>query len=153
MVQVHVGESLWGFDSPLSHQPFLWSHMKYSLFSIMLLTLCLSVLGGCRSEAESTSFNAFDAAFERQTEALEILRSNLADPDKAKSLLEKLRSVHGDAVIELRKNKEQWMSQLSEKDRLYFEEVRDQLHEDLNEVLSSYPASRIKELRYLLMTL
>jgi hypothetical protein len=124
-------------------------HTFQMAFAFMLL-LCLM---GCRSEAENVSFESFDAAFERQSAALEILRGLEKSPEKAKTELEKLRSLHGDAIIHMRENKEDLRKGLSKKDQAYFEEVRNQLLEDLNQALSAYPASRVKELRYILMTL
>jgi len=126
--------------------------MKYA-FSLSFAFLFLLCITGCRSEAENASFQAFEGAFERQSAALEILRGLAKSPEEAKTKLEKLRSTHGDAIIHLRENKEALRKGLSEKDLAYFEDVRNQLLEELNQVLLDYPASRVKELRYLLMTL
>jgi len=126
--------------------------MKYT-FPLAIAFMILLGLTGCRSEAENASFQAFEGAFQRQTAALEILRGLEKAPEEAKKELEALRSLHGDAIIHLRENKEALRKGLSKKDQAYFEEVRNQLLEDLNHVLSAYPASRVKELRYLLMTL
>ena len=125
--------------------------MKKSILWIFAFVLLLQP--GCRSESEAQAHEAFKNAFDRQEEALVVLRDNRESPEKALKALKKLRSTHGDEIIAFREQKIALKEALRTEDAESLGKNRDRIFEELNTVLSDYPASQIKEIRYLLQTL
>ena len=125
--------------------------MKFSIFWIPALLLTLLV--SCRTETEAEAHQAYSAAFERQETALEILQENQSTPGKALAGLKALRRLHGDAIIDFRNRQSELKLVLREEDSEKLGKNRDRLFEELNTALTDYPASMVKEIRYLLQTL
>jgi len=125
--------------------------MKKSILWIFAFVLLLQP--GCRSESEARAHEAFQNAFERQEEALVVLEDNRENPEKALEELKKLRRAHGDQIIAFREQKIALKEALRSEDAESLGKNRDRIFEALNAVLGDYPASQLKEIRYLLQTL
>ena len=122
---------------------------KHALFIFAVLWALL----GCRTEVESHAYSQFSLAFERQQEALEILRTHLETPAEAPKLLKKLRSKYSEAIHTFRATNRTLKEQLREEDHEALGKERDRIFEELNDILGRYPASVVVEVRYILQTI